>query len=98
MIIEHAILPVIPGKEADFEASMLRAIPIMESHPKCHGVSVRRQLEDPSIYVLLVHWESYEAHMDDFRKSELFEQWRELTHPFYVEKPTVTHFRAPINN
>jgi hypothetical protein len=32
----------------------------------------------------------------EFRDSPLFAQWRERTHPFYVEPPTVSHFNDPL--
>ncbi|MGA7835522.1 MAG: antibiotic biosynthesis monooxygenase family protein [Acidimicrobiales bacterium] len=95
MMIEHALLHVREGEEADFEASMREALPIIESAPGCSGAEVRRQAEDPSVYLLLVRWASIEAHMA-FRDTGLFESWRSLTHPFYREKPSVTHFHEPL--
>jgi len=38
------------------------------------------------LYLLLIRWESIEAHMA-WRETDDFERWRELTHPFYVERP-----------
>lgn len=95
MIIEHAVLPVNLGQEEAFEASLRRALPIIESAPDCFGVEARRQVEDPSTYLLLVRWASVGAHMS-FRASALFEQWRALTHPFYREAPDVSHFHDPL--
>jgi len=94
--LEHALLQVTPGRETEFEASMREALPIIESAPGCHGAEVRRQSEDASVYLLLVNWSSIEAHMA-FRETELFQRWRSLTHPFYVDPPTVTHFHAPLD-
>jgi quinol monooxygenase YgiN len=96
-MLEHALLAVTPGREVDFEASMLRALPIISSAPECYGAEVRRQDEDRSIFLLLVHWSSVEAHMA-FRETELFQQWRTLTHPFYATPPSVTHFHDPLGN
>ena len=96
MILEHAWLPVTPGREAQFEASTRLALPIIESAPDCLGAELRRQEENGSIYLLLVRWTSIEAHMA-FRQSPLFEQWRSLTHPFYCEPATVTHFHDPLD-
>ena len=95
MIVEHALLRISDNKAAGFEASMSRALPIIETAPGCHGAEVRRQVEDSSVYLLLVRWESVEAHLA-FRQSDLFESWRTLTHPWYVDVPQVTHFSAPI--
>jgi quinol monooxygenase YgiN len=95
VIIEHALLSVTPGREEEFEASMATALPIIESAPACIGAEVRRQHENESVYLLLIRWESVAAHMA-FRASPLFAQWREWTHPFYAEPPSVTHFNEPI--
>ncbi len=94
-MLEHALLHVTPGREEEFEASMASALPIIESAPHCFGAEVRREEEDPSTYLLLVRWSSVEAHME-FRESPLFTEWRDLTHPFYAERPVVTHFHEPI--
>jgi len=96
MIVEHALLSVTPGREEEFMVSAARALPIIESAPGCHGAEVRQQIEDPATFLLLVKWDSVNAHLA-FRDMDIFEQWRTLTHPFYVEKPVVTHFAEPIS-
>jgi heme-degrading monooxygenase HmoA len=96
MMLEHAMLRIKDGQEAAFELSMAQALPIIESVPNCHGAEVRRQHEDPSIYLLLVRWTSVEAHMA-FRETDLYEQWRQLTHHFYAELISVTHFNEPLS-
>jgi heme-degrading monooxygenase HmoA len=95
MMLEHALLAVMPEREDEFEASMKRALPILDAEPECFGVEVRRQEENGSIYLLLIRWSSIEAHMA-WRATEDFEQWRLLTHPFYLERPHVTHFHEPL--
>lgn len=95
MIIEHALVRVSEGQQEEFERSMVEALPLIESAPDCHGAEVRRQAEDDSIYLLVVRWSSVEAHMA-FRRTELFDRWRELTHHFYSEPPVVTHFHEPL--
>ena len=91
MIIEHAWLPVTPGREEEFEVAIVAALPVIESAPGCQGAEVRRQIENPSTFLLVVRWSSVAAHMD-FRASELFETWRGQTHHFYESPATVTHF------
>jgi len=91
MIMEHAWLPVTPGREEEFMSSILAALPLIESAPGCHGAEVHRQIENPSTFLLVVQWTSVEAHMD-FRSSPLFETWRSQTHPYYETPATVTHF------
>jgi heme-degrading monooxygenase HmoA len=95
MIIEHAVLSIIEGQEEAFEASMREALPIITSAPHCFGAEVRQQVENASTYLLLVQWRSVEDHMS-FRQSDLFTQWRALTHHFYSPFPDVTHFNDPL--
>ena len=95
MILEHALLHVSEGRENDFEASMSEALGVIGSAPQCHGAHVRRQVENPRIYLLTVQWTTIDAHMT-FRQTALFEQWRSLTHPFYSQPANVTHFHEPL--
>ncbi|MBT2498764.1 antibiotic biosynthesis monooxygenase [Agromyces sp. ISL-38] len=92
MILEHAILPVMPGREADFEAALAEAIPIISSMPGFVDLRVSRSVETPNEYLLLVHWERIEAHTVGFRGSVEYERWRELLHHFYEPFPVVEHF------
>ena len=96
MIVEHALLPILPGQESAFDASMLEALPIITSADKCFGAEVRRHVENGSVYLLLVRWESVEAHMA-FRDTDLFGRWKALTHHFYERAPDVTHFHESID-
>ena len=94
-MLEHVVVAVTPGREEEFEASARSALSILDSASGCFGGEFRRQEEDRSQYLLLVRWESIEAHMA-WRETDDFQRWRELTHPFYVERPTVTHFHEPL--
>ena len=92
MITEHAILPVIAGQEAAFEAAFAEARPIISSMPGFIDLSLSRSLESPSEYLLLVRWNTLEDHTVGFRGSAEYQGWRELLHPFYDPFPTVEHF------
>jgi heme-degrading monooxygenase HmoA len=92
MILEHAILPVRPGREADFEAAFAEAKPIIASMPGFVDLTLSRSIETPNEYLLLVHWESVAAHEVGFRGSPEYEQWRALLHGFYEPFPVVEHF------
>lgn len=95
MMLEHVVVAVTPGSEEQFEASAREALPILDSAEGCFGGEFRRQEEDRSLYLLLIRWASIEAHMA-WRETEDFQRWRALTHPFYVERPVVTHFHEPL--
>ena len=95
MILEHAILPVVPGREAEFEAAFAEAKGIIAGMSGFVDLRLSRSIETPNEYLLLVHWESVEAHAVGFRGSAEYGRWRELLHGFYEPFPVVEHF-APV--
>lgn len=93
MITEHALLPVIPGREGEFEIAFTEARAIITSMPGCQGVSLSRSIESPSMYLLLVEWEHLDDHTIGFRQSEQYEHWHTLLHHFYEPFPLVEHYQ-----
>lgn len=94
-VLEHALLPVAPERAAAFEAAFATARPLIEASPGFRGVRLTRCVEQPGTYLLLVGWESVEAHTEGFRGSAAYEQWRTLLHHFYDPMPVVEHFTEP---
>jgi heme-degrading monooxygenase HmoA len=94
MILEHAVLDVRPGEEERFEAAFAEAKAFISSSPGFVGLRLERCVEERSRYLLLVEWESLEAHTEGFRGSPAFERWRALLHHFYDPFPTVEHYES----
>ena len=94
VITEHALLPVLPGREAEFEAAFGQAKAIIASMPGFRTLSLSRSMESPGTYLLLVEWETLEDHTVGFRESPEYQQWRRLLHHFYQPFPVVEHFVA----
>lgn len=92
MILEVAILNVRKGQEAAFEKAMGKARPLIESTPGFAGIDVRRCVETPNRYLLLVSWRALEDHTIGFRQSQRYQQWRDLLHHFYDPFPLVEHY------
>jgi heme-degrading monooxygenase HmoA len=69
MILEVAILDIGHGTCADFEAAFREASPIIAAIPGFISHELRRCLEKPNRYLLLVLWETLEAHTIGFRQS-----------------------------
>lgn len=92
MVLEHPLLPVVPGREDEFEKAFTEAKQIIASSPGFLGLSLSRGVERPSEYLLLVEWESVEAHEVGFRSSPADNRWRALLHEFYEPFPVVSHF------
>lgn len=92
MVTEQVVLPVRKGEEAAFEAAFDRAQHLMAAAPGCGGLQLSRCVERPNEYLLLVEWDSVEAHTEGFRSSPAYAQWRALLHHFYDPVPVASHF------
>ena len=92
-VLEHALLHVVPGPEAAFEEAFAHARTIISAMPGFGGLSVSRCVERPSTYLLLVRWDSLEAHTEGFRGSPEYLRWKALLHHFYDPFPGVEHYR-----
>jgi heme-degrading monooxygenase HmoA len=91
-VLEHAVLHVVPGKEDEFEAVLAEALPVVAGSPGCRRARVARCIETPGRFLLLIEWDSVEAHTEGFRSSPAYEEWRRLVHHFWDPRPTVEHF------
>src|SRR5580693_3044227 len=94
MILEVAILNIDRGACEDFEAAFREASSILAGMPGCISHELRRCMEKPSRYILLVRWETLEAHTIGFRQSAEYQRWRALLHHFYDPFPVVEHYEA----
>ncbi|WP_369409144.1 antibiotic biosynthesis monooxygenase family protein [Deinococcus arboris] len=91
-MLEVALLDIRPGLTTEFEAAFAEAQTIISSMPGYLRHTLQRCLGADHHYVLLVWWESLEAHTVCFRGSPDYQRWRTLLHHFYDPFPTVEHF------
>ena len=92
MVLEVALIDVVPGMEDAFAASYRLGHPVLAGTPGCRSVRMTRGVESPSRFVLLVEWDSVEAHTENFRETERFAQWRALIGGYFAKPPLVEHF------
>jgi quinol monooxygenase YgiN len=92
MIIEMANFSILPDKSAEFEQAFVAARRVISQADGCGAVAMHRSLETPGHFVLTVEWPSVAHHMEKFRSSPLFQEWRRLLGPFFAATPTVEHY------
>jgi heme-degrading monooxygenase HmoA len=92
MILEVAILNVMPDKTAEFEASFRASSEIISSMKGWLGLELQHCLEVPSRYILLVKWENLEDHTIGFRESTAYLIWKKNLHQYYSPLPVVEHY------
>jgi heme-degrading monooxygenase HmoA len=92
MVLEVADIKVHPGSEDEFAAAYAGIRDVLTGTPGCRSVRMTRGIESPSRFVLLVEWDSVQAHEENFRSTDRFARWRAAIGPFFVGPPTVEHF------
>jgi heme-degrading monooxygenase HmoA len=98
MILEVAILDVIPGQEVEFQTEFGTASSIISSMPGYVSHQLQRCLETRNRYILLVHWETLGAHTVGCRGSQKYQEWKTLLHHFYDPFPRVEHYELVFQN
>ena len=91
MVLEVADFQVTPGAEEDFVIAYRGIKDVLTSTPGCRSARMTRGVESPSRFVLLVEWDSIEAHEQNFRASDRFGRWRAAIGPFFASPPVVEH-------
>ncbi|MBK9738990.1 MAG: antibiotic biosynthesis monooxygenase [Actinobacteria bacterium] len=93
-VLEVAQVTVQPGHEADFEADLLQAAHTVLPRSggfiefTGHGWGIER----PLTYLFTIRWETLADHLEGFRGSALFDEWRALIGPHFDGIPVVEHF------
>ncbi|MGD1875073.1 MAG: antibiotic biosynthesis monooxygenase family protein [Mastigocoleus sp.] len=98
MILEVAILNVKPGICEEFESAFQIAENIISSIPGYISHELQKCIEVQNRYILLVRWETLEAHTINFRESQQYQEWKKLLHHFYEPFPVVEHYYLVGNN
>ncbi|MFL9944248.1 antibiotic biosynthesis monooxygenase family protein [Paraburkholderia graminis] len=98
MILEIAHFRIHNGGNAGFEAAFATAQTVLASMSGYIGHELHRCVEDSGEYRLLVHWETIEDHMQGFRESPRFAEWRALLQPFFAAPPAAAHYESRFAN
>ena len=93
MILELADIRIQPGRQAEFEEAIKRALTTVVSRAKgIQSFTVNKGIETPERYILQIFWDTLEDHTVGFRESPLFAEWRAIVGPFFAGPPNVEHF------
>lgn len=90
MVTEIADIRVADGGGDGFLAAYREAKQQLASSDGLRSIRMTRSIETPTRFVLLVEWDSLQAHQD-FRDSERFVEWRRLIGPHFASPPHVEH-------
>lgn len=92
MVLEVAEITVTPGQEDAFKEAYRTARELVRVSPGLRSMRMTQGVESPGRFVLLIEWDSVEAHEQGFRETDRFPKWREAIGPFFAAPPLVEHF------
>lgn len=92
MILEHALITIQAGRQAEFEQAFPKARAVIRQAEGFVDLHLHRSIETPDRYLLLIRWQTLEDHTVGFRQSALFGAWRAIIGPFFAQPPVVDHF------
>jgi heme-degrading monooxygenase HmoA len=90
MVLEVALIDVTDAEA--FEAAYRTAHEILAGTPGCRSVRMTHGIESPDRFVLLVEWDSVQAHEENFRATDRFGSWRAAIGSYFSGPPRVEHF------
>lgn len=95
MIYEIADIRTAPEQRETFEEAIRRGVETVIAQAQGFiDYKVKRCIETPGRYLLVIRWETLENHTRDFRESPAFADWRAIVGPFFMAPPAVEHFEA----
>lgn len=93
MIVEVADFRVSPESRNAFSEAITRAAStVLAKVDGCRRHQILACRESPGRFILIVEWDSIEAHTVGFRQSPAFADWRAIIAPFFQQPPHVEHF------
>jgi len=92
MVLEAALFDV--TDPAGFVAAYRSVRSVLAGADGCNSVRMTAGIESPNRFVLLVEWDSVEAHDANFRQTDRFVQWRAAIGPYFAHPPVVEHFNV----
>lgn len=93
MILELADIRILPGRQAEFEAAARLGLDtVLSKAAGFRRYEIRRCIETPERFVLLIYWDTLEDHTVGFRTSPAHTEWRAIVGPLFAQPPHVEHF------
>lgn len=91
MVLEVVDIRVTPGRAGEFVTAYRSVLDVLITTPGCQRATMNHSVESPNRFVLLVEWDSIEAHVENFRQTERLPRWRAAVTEFFAEAPRMEH-------
>jgi len=93
VVTEIARFTAQPGKEDNLREGLTQAMAVFRRDPACHGITLRRCVEEPNVFLYQIEWESLELH-HAFRASPLFAEYRSHITGYFQDPVDLRHYET----
>jgi quinol monooxygenase YgiN len=90
-VLEIAAIKVREDKVAAFLDGVRASVPLFQAAKGFRSLALRRSVEEPLLFRLMIEWATLEDHTEAFRNSDAFQQWRSNVGHCFAEPPSVDH-------
>ena len=92
-VLEVVNLHIKEGQKKAYEKTFEEAEKVLKTVDGYISHQLRKCIEIENNYLLLVNWQTVEAHTKGFKGSSEFQRFCELMLPFYDSLPEIRHFQ-----
>ncbi|TVX78225.1 antibiotic biosynthesis monooxygenase [Peribacillus simplex] len=89
MVVEHAMLIIKEELVEEFIQTINEAFPILSNSEGYLSHKLLRNKENPTLFILVVNWNSLEDHIDGFVGSAKFKKWDSMLRYFFDSYPKI---------
>lgn len=97
MIVEYIRYTIDAARSEAFLAAYTTAGESLRASEHCLGYELARCTEAPESFILRIHWDSAEGHLEGFRASPAFKTFFAAIQPYVKDIAEMRHYdRTPI--
>jgi heme-degrading monooxygenase HmoA len=94
MVTEVAQFTAVLGNAEELLAGLRSAMAVIRGAEGNQGITLRRCVEDPNVFIYEIQWATLEDHTVKFRGGPLFAQYRSHITGLFVDPVAVRHFET----
>ena len=94
MIVEYIRYKSQPEQFAPFEEAYIKAQAVLQQSKNFVGYDITKGIDEPDSYIVRIHWDSVEGHLNGFRKSPVFPPFYQLVKPFFNNIEEMKHYEV----
>jgi quinol monooxygenase YgiN len=95
MVLEIVTARIRLDMQDEFPTAFCKARAHLTSNPHMLSFKLMRGIEDPSTFILFIEWDSVAGHMEIFRKSQEYIDFRAILGSFY-EAVEMKHYESAL--